>query len=433
MSSYARARTKDKRYVIPGFARYLTLNKSYEHNAQAGYWKKTEDVVGNRHAANGFYTQTYLYQIPTLSGTQIVNGEAYFRFDKYALPVSYATHPEANWPSPNLNQIGLETLQRTNPATPIVSLSEFSGEQIAEIPKMVRESGRLRIAMLKDRNFWRNIWNRYSQSRRYQLGFLTKAAFKSWVWYRFCINPLAHDLEAMLKFAISVKERVDYLTKLSQGQTVKRRVLMGYDKSTVQSSRVTLCTERATVSAIKETTKVRQQWATATWQLKAGVTLPKLKPEITSMAKQILLGFNPYQLASASWELIPWSWLVDWFVPVSTWIGAQDNQTVGAAPRSVCFMRHTLQMVRYVNWQAPPWVTIDEGEPPNFVGGGSGLMTISEPLSHGTSVDVKRRSVITASQTIAPTPSWPALTAGQLSILGSILALRSLKVNFVVG
>lgn len=68
-----------------------------------------------------------------------------------------------------------------------------------------------------------------------------------------------------------------------------------------------------------------------------------------------VLGLAPDQLSRVIWEGLPWSWLIDWFVNVGSYLQA-TNDSVAHYPSSVCAMQTIERWVEFSSFKGPPGV-----------------------------------------------------------------------------
>jgi hypothetical protein len=71
--------------------------------------------------------------------------------------------------------------------------------------------------------------------------------------------------------------------------------------------------------------------------------LPRYYPndaQILKDAKRIASGFTTDALYSGAWDLLPWSWIIDWFTNFSDFLKSYSN-TVPAQSQAVCIMTET--------------------------------------------------------------------------------------------
>lgn len=114
-------------------------------------------------------------------------------------------------------------------------------------------------------------------------------------------------------------------------------------------------------------------------------------------AKSAVYSLRPDSLTA--WNLVPWSWMADWFTSTGDFLQANRN-VVGMTPGPACYMQHTITAR----------VGTVEQSPKELIGGNS-ICTY----------ETKTRSVFAGPQIAA---HIPLLTGYQTSILGALAITR---------
>jgi hypothetical protein len=228
-------------------------------------------------------------------------------------------------PSSRYNAI----LAGSNISTPQVSIPAFLGE-LPELPMAFRNFGRKQLA---------------------NSGLPKQAAAANLGW-RWGISPLLNDFRAFLAGLDDIQKRLMQLRKLR---------VDGYYSSTVQLSKQSYVGPKTSlllyatgglfVFAYKTTSYSVNEWGSAQWYVRPTTVLPPLMEEhnidpltwhlpVSDLrwAQARRLGLTPYEALAAAWELLPWSWLADWFFGVSNFINAWRNE-LSLGVRNVCLMR----------------------------------------------------------------------------------------------
>jgi hypothetical protein len=148
-----------------------------------------------------------------------------------------------------------------------------------------------------------------------------KRLAKAHIVAAFGINPIIRDLITLFDFAKAVDRREKYLRELSSGfKRIKRR-LTEEEWDGVAPSQLawhTLVdndgsTNRATLSCHG----TRTYWYTA----RAKLICPLTEREIKDLSAAITYGVHTIT-AKQLWELVPWSWLIDWFTTTGDLLAA---------------------------------------------------------------------------------------------------------------
>lgn len=279
----------------------------------------------------------------------------------------------------------------SNPARPEIQLPVFWLE-LKDLPDMLRQAGRIAKRIYFERGSWANL---------IRPGHVTKDMAAANIAIQFGWRPLVSDIWKIATLQDSVEKRRKELSKLNSSKGLKRRVGLGSTSLLQTGSAQVWSTHGIGTTVPTKTVHTLKAWGTARWRPTAG--LPTWMPTDGELRRQ-LTGLSADAILLNVWEALPWSWLVDWFIPVGQTIGAA-NRTV-ATPVSACVMQ-TRTTTTYYEGR-----TINQGPPIWSITGG---MKTSK---------IHQRSVMGA---VIPsnTASFPTLGANQLSILGSLAVLRA--------
>lgn len=263
-------------------------------------------------------------------------------------------------------------LNKTNPSRPEVDLPIFIGE-LKDIPGLIRIAGK---NLMKKKQFLRRG---ASANLEYQFG---------WA-------PLISDLFKLFTFQGAVDSRVKELKALKEGGLSRTRI-MGTYSNHFNEGRVFQSLFSIWSGPVQKITNERVTGHVKWWPIDNG--FPKTDAAMLSLARRAALGWTLD--ASTAWELIPWSWLIDWCTNTGIYLGANRN-IVPAWHTPVEVMRHQASI-------------ITSGRAVNVRGEMSPIYCEVESKS--------RRRAFPSLQA-----HLPFLNARQLSILGSIGILRSAR------
>lgn len=380
-------------------------------------------------------------RFPTFSGRFPLTGNPIKQLTN--CPTDYKPSP----PSPGTKFPALSTIQQsslaweslaaTNPNVAHVSLPTFWAE-LKDLPMLWRTWGTKQVQ--KADNLWKEVTRsanrhdrrfvelgaRYMRKHSASLGSLSGVlaktsverdnlmealafAPKAYIWYRWGWAPLVSDIQRMFQLTESVFRRVTWLSHLMSGdRTIKRRATLrnatDYDPPTT----VQLKSVGANIQGRRTVTYSERVWCTVQWKLDSAYKLSGVGLEgdpLWRKAVQLTFGITTQDALSALWEIIPWSWFVDWFLHVQTVMDATKN-TIPLTWGPICLMRHT----RATALVSPLATSAD--------------LTWCKPSGeHQQSEDRKQRLIVTPVLPFAPS-MMPVFTTGQWSILGSLAALK---------
>lgn len=261
---------------------------------------------------------------------------------------------------PTDGELAAKLVADTNPSRPVVDLPVFVA-QLGEIPRLFKGYGD---------NIFKNIANANLS-------------------YQFGIKPLVSDLMSLLNFQDEFAKRERELKALASGGLRCKRTLWS-GSGQYSAERQTFYDYPFARHQIQRNTS-EKVWGFCRWVPSSN--MPTTEDAIRNLAKRAVLGLT-FDFASA-WELIPWSWLIDWCSSAGNFLQASRN-IVPCSVTDVLIMSH-----KVTEMQAKKTWSLDA----NLQGG-----DINSRLSTGS------RSPAT------PTLSahLPVLSLRQLSILGSI-------------
>jgi hypothetical protein len=259
---------------------------------------------------------------------------------------------------------------RTNPSRPYI-----------DVPIAVLELKDL-IPLIRDRG------------REYFRGNRVNQAAQANLFYQFAIRPMVNDLVNTLGLQTSVDKRVQEIKRLKSKNGLRRTVGLGsYSKTdTVNLVYQSVGTYMVGTFSVKTMVGVRGH---CRW-LPDVESDHLLTPEsMRALARRAVLGLTVD--ASTVWELIPWSWLVDWCTNFGDFLSANRN-IIPAVLSGVHIMRHTR-----TEW------TMQGGAFDDIVIDGVRLMR--ESKSRNPSF-------------VSPVAHFPFLNGTQVGILASLTASR---------
>jgi hypothetical protein len=321
--------------------------------------------------------------MPGLSGKQVV-GEVVWR-EIANRPPDYCNayiDPRANYPvlpSATLNNYAWSTVGKTNPSVGNLQVPTMIGE-LKDVPHLVRTWGEGLLHRMANAN----------------------------LWWKFGIRPMISDIRKLHQYVKETNSLFRAMRKLANDGYITRRCNLEQSSTNETIMHDGLINSSAACHVhgtryVRHTSKV---WGSCRWKTTSGFNPPVADEALEREIGRILYGFNLEGGIAMVWELIPWSWLVDWFIDVQGFLGTVN--TIGLAQDGICIMRTISSKSRYVLDTSPQTVyNVD-----------------FEIKGQYYELGIRKERYPNAI-TGAPTASIPALGAGQWSILGSLAALRS--------
>lgn len=322
-----------------------------------------------------------------VTGTSTSGNNAGSYYDNWCygnLQAVCGTHLPITLPS-----VGAETtklLARTNPGRNHLSLPTLA-QDLLDIPKMIDDWAKL-------------LTNRKAGGTKLDL----KALANQHLAIQFGALPLIKDIKDLTEIQGAILKRKEELMRLYDVGGLRRRLKLGkYGASkTTKNLLITSYPGGFVQGDLKQSTTV-ERWGTVRWLPRLGtITVHPGERELYHQAQKLMIGLSVESFAEGIWDVIPWTWVIDWFANIGEF--SQINSfTVPATSYRPCIMTKT----KTVSTFTPTFRSLG-------IQGGSGTITLeSKERVHD----------------VIPTPStalFPMMDLRRLSILGA-LAVQKLK------
>jgi len=267
---------------------------------------------------------------------------------------------------PSNSTSALRGVNATNPNRPYVDVPVAVFE-LAEIASLIRTSGKRLIERIGSTNL------------RYQFG----------------VAPLISDVDKLLQFTQFVDQRIAELERLLGPRGLRRTVELGTWEATrteakyLQSQGTLINVNVRTHTQVTVRVHCRWEPVLGTW-----ATL-KSPSKRRAIAMRALKG-STIDIATI-WELIPWSWLIDWCSNIGLLM--QANRNLVPAQLTTCqVMKHTKTSYRT----------------PHYSSGGVTC----------TPIWATRETMTRDPGIVIPSAHFPFLSGKQMGILGSLAVTR---------
>lgn len=159
-----------------------------------------------------------------------------------------------------------------------------------------------------------------------------------WLENSFSISPLVGDIVKLLFLNEQMTRRIDAINRLYNGKGFRKTVLIGSYESFADNQLLYLQSNGVFIYNYFQVRTFVQLKVHCRWYPETMFAVKPLPAEISALARRALLGLTVDP--STAWELMPWSWLVDWFSNISEVLIAKRN-IVPAVLSGVYPMRHT--------------------------------------------------------------------------------------------
>lgn len=254
-----------------------------------------------------------------------------------------------------------EAVARTNPSRPYVDIP-VNILELGDIARTIRREGFNTLAALGRQNL------------RYQFG----------------IAPLVGDLVKLSNFQDQTQRRILELERLAGPRGLRRTLPVGGWSNYGEYTRVLQSNQYFWTGLMRHTTtqsvRAHVRWIPGSTFSTLGTT------DRQRLALRSVLGGTID--GATLWEIIPWSWLIDWCSNVGQWFAANRN-IIPATLSGVHIMRETRSEIRS---NAQPGLN--------------------------SSILIKVSSKSRRPSFVAPVAHFPFLNAGQMSILASLAVTR---------
>ena len=297
----------------------------------------------------------------------------------YDLPLGFATNEIVSSDFTTL-------FARSNPANPRFLAPAFIAE-LRDAPDLIRQGGRIADAIRNGKN-WRNLIRSRSA--------VSDAAVAN-LSIQFGWKPFLSDLLTIATFQESLAKTAAMMEKLEK-KGLRGKVPLGdtHSKSGYSWPVHSTCGYVQYVTVEEERTT--RKWGSVRWTANKPY-LPRGKPEIFRRAA----GFTADNIPLAVWEALPWSWLVDYFVNIGDLI--KSGNRVIATPSHACVMVEAVTTARHKGKDFDDFRRITDG----------------------VKMAVQHSRMPYGFQSPLPSIPMPILSAGQLSILGSLHVSRAYR------
>lgn len=306
----------------------------------------------------------------------VINNDYYSHFGGHFVDyvadvlVTPANFPHLSLPPGTISDIEVATsaAARTSPSRPYVDVPTALLE-LREAYQLVKDAGDSLIRQFGNANL------------KLQFGYA----------------PIVSDLSKFVRFQEQVARRVRDIERLSGERGLRKTVSIGsYD---VYGSGNIVCQSADAFINVPRNINTHVDIRCHTRWIPSISTLHLMPPkEMSALARQAVLGLTVD--FSTVWNILPWSWMLDWCGNIGTFLVSQRN-IIPATLSDVVVMRHT----------TTKHVTSGYSDP----GSGNRKMT---------PIRFTRETKNRAKSFVAPVAHWPFLSANQMGIVASLAVTR---------
>lgn len=206
-------------------------------------------------------------------------------------------HEIPDVPLPSFAMLSTKLYGASDPSKPYVDIANFIGE-LRDFPDMIKSIG---DRFLSKGNF-------------HSIGHLNLS-------YQFGWKPFFDDVVKMFSFAEMCQKRFKELKSLKEnGSTIRKRRLFE-ESRTITSTEVLGDSYAGNVSCLCSFTVKEVVWGYVIWRTTQD--FPQTDADIAEAAVNSALGL--YIRPSTVWNLLPWTWAIDWFANIGDVLDATNN------------------------------------------------------------------------------------------------------------
>jgi hypothetical protein len=327
MGLYVRKREKSRGTVVGTYTDVHTgVVTSAEYSLGSDY---CEDVIGNYPNDNPLFIERKGFiHLGTLSGRAPV-----FAVNQYDGVMLFGqpnwSHLSPTSTPPSDVQAVTEVAAQTNPSVPHVDLAATIGDFFMNVPEVLYKKG-------------------YNYKRLRGGNTVAEINF-GWL-------PLFRDLQKLIDFTRAMDARVKELKNYFTPNGGSNRRYLWADSAQDDSGDVSFWTLEGGVHGYIHTVTTSRKWASVRWKADtAGI------PSAGELRSKALSTIHGWRLdPDTIWELMPWSWFVDYFVNIGSFLKATRNNldihTTGS-----CVMFHQRTTAEQIITSASPYWSLTPG------------------------------------------------------------------------
>jgi len=385
-------RLRDRGQFVPGGGRAfrtvlgsIVYNETQGPNVGYAFRDTSDDVVNRKELDNPMQIVHVNNLVDPLNGQQDLGFGTFREYVGYIPPIQCAPQSHLSVSGiPSVQAAAAKMLANTNPGRAEVSAPVYIGE-LRDLPHMIKGAGDFLIKL------------RHAKGRWHRQQLLNNATPSQYLSYQFGWKPLFNDLRSLLTFQDTVDKRVNELQRLFAKGGLKRRLDnlgSGSNHSEVTQTISSVLGDLTRARLSKDTTV--SMWGTVRWR---PAFVPKMRDNasLRKLAHKAVFGLSIQ--AEDAWNLMPWTWLADWFSTCGDYLAASNNR-IPSSPQSVCIMTNTKTTLRWRRSES------------SWVQGGNSYATL----------ETKQRNV---PGVVLPTVDIDFLSLRQLSILGALFITRA--------
>lgn len=363
---------------------------SYSNSGVVGLYESCDDETG-RDADHGLRIAREVSHPTALSGQYVnpANGRSYtfsnWRCEGFGTRGSHAG--SLALPPLDLNALRLKLLSGSNPSRAEADLAVSIGE-LRNAPKAVFTG--VRDYLKEIRHHPSILSHARSGLLRLRRNPISNGA-SGYLGLMFGLIPLVNDVKAIMNSQELIANRLRELQNLRDGDGMRRKMRLGRTQVKGPATTITVSSITGLIIDAKRTQyATRNIWGSVRWMPDGSHRIPDTDARRVMEARRAVYGLN-IDLVSA-YNLMPWSWLIDYFSSVGDFIETTRN-VVGATPGNTNIMVHTIRAANITPISLPPGLSggscLDVRETKErFVGSGFTGLNSTVPILSGRQVSI---------------------------------------------
>lgn len=254
----------------------------------------------------GTFTGYYYYSYVNFQGLLVVDEWIADQFRMSGASSNIPIFESYTSQMPTLSELAMKAAGSSSPAKPHVALP-VSLLELRELPRslfFMLERMEPEFALVRKRGGHRIKRPPKLRPRR-------DVSNNQTVGYDFGLMPVVRDIVNLFSLPKFVDDRIDRI-RANAGVLREHRNVHSHSIKTVQEGIPFNTAHGISVQSRKSITYSESARGTVVWTPKKSVYTTS-DQEMRDKAMALALGLSPTQLVYNMWELLPWSWLMDWF------------------------------------------------------------------------------------------------------------------------
>lgn len=169
----------------------------------------------------------------------------------------------------------------------------------------------------------------------------------SYLNYRFGWVPFAQDIRTLSTITKAIEARVREFQSLLKHGGLRRNLRLDVRVHSDSQTNVAIWSPwGVSVKADQKIDRQMKVWGSVRWKPVPGLEKDLEKLATFNRAARVVLDLNPEIDPLTAWQLLPFSWLADYFTGISSFLGANAGRAI-VEPHDICIMRQVTSVDTY--------------------------------------------------------------------------------------